>query len=626
MTRIEERRPAAVVDAVLEPRGTPFPSPATWRDQVVYFLLPDRFSDGREATRPLYAPDQFAAADKAAWMAAGKDFQGGTLKGVQSKLGYLDDLGVTTLWLGPIWKQREEMDTYHGYAIQDFLEVDPRFGTRQDLRDLVDAAHARGMYVLLDVIYNHTGDNWFYKSNGEKASQMPYRFEPPHEFHGWRTESGESVPAVEGAHVGVWPREFQNPDFYTRAGSIEHWDPAGWEDPLHPNNEFRRGDFYGLKDLRVNEAEPDGDRSLSAEVLSKLVRVYQYWIALSDCDGFRVDTVKHVSWEASRNFCGAIDEYAESIGKDNFLIIGEVTGGGGMARDYLEIFGRNLDAVLDIGNPAATLGSFVKGLADPGAFFHLFEDHDVLGTHRQVGRYHIAVLDDHDMVARGKHRFSANNEIDARDEQVAHAVGVQLTTLGIPCIYYGTEQAFDGTVDLHDWEIEPDGGHEDRYIRESMFGGTFGAFRTEGCHFFDPDHAAYRRIAAIARLRGGDDAQNVGLALRRGRQYRRETSFGDRGFGYWGPGQLVAWSRLLFDREVLMVLNTEGTQAREARVTVDASLHPEGATMRFLYRGDWSPAELNNPPDAQTVTVERTPEGRAIVTLALPPAGFAILA
>ena len=52
------------------------------------------------------------------------------------------------------------LDTYHGYAIQDFLEVDPRFGTRQDLVDLVDAAHAKGLRVILDIIFNHSGHNW----------------------------------------------------------------------------------------------------------------------------------------------------------------------------------------------------------------------------------------------------------------------------------------------------------------------------------------------------------------------------------------------------------------------------------------------------------------------------------
>lgn len=622
-TPIEPLAPEELRLADLRPRGRVHPSPTTWRDQVLYFLLPDRFSDGRENQRPLFDrsnPAQLRAADKRAWMAAGKRFQGGTLRGIRSKLSYLQGLGVTTLWIGPIWRQRPDLDTYHGYGIQNFLDVDPRFGTRQDLRNLIDAAHRRGMYVLLDVIYNHTGNNWFYRDNGNVRDSLPYRFAPPRDFGGWRSETGEPVASIASLKDGVWPREFQNPDWYTRAGAIGRWDPQPWEDPLNPDNEFRRGDFFDLKDLKLNEREAP-----SNDVLSAIIRVYQYWIALSDCDGFRIDTVKHVPWEASRNFCGAIHEYAESIGKENFLLIGEVTGGAEMARNYIEVFGRNIDAVLDIGEPTVRLAGMVKGLTEPIAFFRQFGGHDSLGSHRVVGRYHVSILDDHDMVGRpGKHRFAANNDIPSRYEQVAHAVGVQLTALGIPCIYYGTEQAFDGTEARHDPNL--DSGFEDRYIRESMFGGTFGAFETSGCHFFDPNHPTYVRIAAIARVRNRDDA--IGLALRRGRQYLRETSFLGRPFATPGRGELVAWSRVLFNQEVLVALNTHGTERRGARVTIDASLHPAGAgspTMTFVYKSDWTDAQLKNPPPDETVPITYI-GGRATVEISLPPAGMAILA
>jgi glycosidase len=604
MPVLEPSAPTRLSAADLRPRGSVHPSPADWRDQTFYFLLPDRFSDANEAQRPVFDradPQRFKAPDRRAWMEAGKSFQGGTLKGIASKLGYLQGLGVTALWLGPVWRQRADLQTYHGYGIQNFLEVDPRFGTRQDLRDLVDAAHARGMYVLLDVIYNHTGNNWFYELDGEPRETLPYRFRPPYPFHGWRSGTGASIAAIAAPEDGVWPEELQDPGWYTRAGQIGRFDPQPWEYRLHPDNEFRRGDFFDLKDVDLNRDD----------ALSALIRVYQYWIALSDCDGFRIDTVKHTPWEGSRNFCGAIHEYAESIGKESFWLLGEVTGGGEMARDYLEIFGRNIDAVLDIGAPAAQLGGVVKGALDPGAFLELWRAHDGLGSHRETGRYHVSILDDHDMVGRGKHRFAAHNAIASRDEQVAHAVGTQLTTLGVPCIYYGTEQAFDGTQDRHDFGIEPARSFEDRYIRESMFGGSFGAFETSGCHFFDPGHPTYQRIAAIAAVR--NRADRIGLALRRGRQYSRETSFLGRPFAYPGRGELVAWSRILFDQEVLVALNTHGTQARGAHVTVDASLHPAGSTMTFLY------------PGSETVPVAPG-GGRTSVRLDLPPAGMAILA
>jgi glycosidase len=621
-TTIEAAAPASVASADLAPRGRVHPSPIDWRDQVFYFLLPDRFSDGREGERQRFDrsdPERFRATDRRRWMEGGTRFQGGTLEGVESKLDYLSGVGVTALWLGPVWRQRPDLETYHGYGIQSFLDVDPRFGTRQDLRDLVDAAHERGMHVLLDVIYNHSGNNWFYDADGRARAMLPYRFQPRYPMHGWRSAAGASTPEIAGPEDAVWPREFQNPDWYTRAGQIGRWDPESWEDPLHPLTEFRRGDFFDLKDLLL-------DRD---EVLSALIRCYQYWIALSDCDGFRIDTVKHVSWDASRNFCGAMHEYAESIGKENFLLLGEVTGGERMARDYLEIFGRNIDAVLDIGAPAARLGGMVKGIKHaPRDFFDLFRGHDLLGTHRETGRYHVSILDDHDMVGKPKRRFAANNPIPARDAQVAHAVGVQLTTLGIPCIYYGTEQAFDGTEARHDASIEPLGEHgsiafEDRYIRESMFGGTFGAFETEGCHFFDADHPTYVRIAAIARVRNRSD--RIGLALRRGRQYLRETSFLGRPFSVPGAGELSAWSRILHQQEVLVALNTHGTEPRGAEVTVDAALHPVGATMRFHYRGDWSEAELRDAAPEQNVVISGS-NGRASVRIDLPPAGMAILA
>jgi hypothetical protein len=293
-----------------------------------------------------------------------------------------------------------------------------------------------------------------------------------------------------------------------------------------------------------------------------------------------------------------------------------------MAREYLEIFGRNIDAALDIGEPTIRLAEMVKGFGNPDAFFSQFGGHDSLGSHREAGRYHVSILDDHDMVGRpGKHRFLAHVNIPSRYHQVAHAVGVQLTTLGIPCIYYGTEQAFDGTEGRHDENIEPR-GFEDRYIRECMIGGTFGAFETEGCHFFDQNHPSYLRIAAIARERNRSDL--IGMALRRGRQYLRETSFLGRPFSVPGCGEVVAWSRILFEQEILIALNTHGTENRSADVTVHAGIHPHGSRMTFLYRSDWTDAELRNPPQKQTLSVKHV-NGRAAVHIDLPPAGMVIL-
>jgi hypothetical protein len=100
------------------------------------------------------------------WALSGGDrFQGGTLRGVQSKLDYLANLGVGAIWLSPVFKQPGHTDSYHGYGLQNFLDVDLRFGTRADLGALIEAAHAKGIRVILDVIFNHSGHNWNYPGN-----------------------------------------------------------------------------------------------------------------------------------------------------------------------------------------------------------------------------------------------------------------------------------------------------------------------------------------------------------------------------------------------------------------------------------------------------------------------------
>jgi hypothetical protein len=157
-----------------------------------------------------------------------------------------------------------------------------------------------------------------------------------------------------------------------------------------------------------------------------------------------------------------------------------------------------------------------------------------------------------------------------------------------------------------------------------MFGGPFGAGGTTGCHFFDPDHPTYLRIAAIARLRQADD--HVGRTLRMGICYPRETSYCDRPYGTPGAGELCAWSRILSDHEVLMALNTNGVEPRGAEVTIEAGLHRAGSRLRVLYRADWSEARLRTPPRDETVPVQVAPDGRAFVRLDLPPASMVILA
>jgi len=564
-----------VREVALPRRVAYHPSPSDWRDQVIYFLLPDRFSDGQEGTRPALDVAQRDRFRPAGWRwdqwasSGGARYQGGTIAGATSKLGYLKSLGVTTLWVAPVFKQRRHLDTFHGYAIQDFLEVDPRLGTRQDLVDLVAAAHAEGMYVLLDVVFNHTGDNWVYPGGVDGPPYLPWPQSYP--LGAWLDAEGGLVDTIAADDDGVWPVELQSADYYTRAGQGS-LGAGGIDDP---HAEFRRSDFFGDRDINF-----DGTRALD-----DLARCYKHWIALSDCDGFRIDTVKHVDQETARNFCGTIKEFASNLGKADFFLVAEVAGADSDAERYLRVLGSNLNATLDIGQARPLLTAVAKGLAPPDGYFSLVEAWtDTLGSHRDSGSRHVSILDDHDHVSGVKLRFSTGA---ANDHQVVAGVALQLFTLGVPCIYYGTEQAFAGPERSVTDQFLPDFGSSDKFLREAMFGPThprvaggtdldpglpgFGPFGTSGAHSFDASGPAFVRIAALL------DARRRFPVLRQGREYPRPISNYGALFSPPAGGELIAWSRILDDEEALCIVNGHGLSPRGGDVVVDAGLNDASA-------------------------------------------------
>jgi glycosidase len=577
---LQAPRPASIGPVNL-PRHTQFhPSPLDWRNEVLYFLLPDRFSDGRDTQRPLLDRANISAARPQNFrfdhwaQSGGERWQGGTIAGITSRLEYLRELGVTTVWVGPVFKQRGHLNTYHGYAIQDFLEVDPRFGTRKDLVDLVAAAHAKGIRIILDIIFNHSGHNWDYK-NGQ--IDPPYKPWPGfYEKGPWLDANGGQVNNITSDDDGVWPTELQADDAYTRAGS----GGLGGEDIDNAIAEFKRTDFPGsMRDFNF-----DGSNALA-----DLARCYKYWIALTDCDGFRLDTLKHVPEEVARNFCGTLKEFAANIGKNNFFLVGEVGGPDENANRYLDVLELNLNATLDIGSMRTALEAVAKGLQPPRVYFDSVKAwNPVLGSHRNSAPRHVTILDDHDHVFGDKVRFSSDA---ASEHQVVAGVAIQLFSLGIPCIYYGTEQAFSGPEKSARDQFLPDyHGGQDKYLRENMFGGdhprasgkaglqsgapgldanlpAFGAFGTVGHHCFDPDFPAYRRIKALIGTR-----QDFPV-LRYGREYLRDIANFGAPFGPAGAGEIIAWSRLLDDEEALCIVNGNGTANRGGDVTVDAALN-----------------------------------------------------
>lgn len=602
-----------------------FPSPAAWEDEVLYFLLVDRFSDGRETgyvdadgntvatgETPPFRPEDAGNAidtedDARRWRDAGGTWVGGTLRGVQSKLGYLRRLGVTAVWISPILKQVASRDSYHGYGIQNFLDVDPHFGTRDDLRALVEAAHAQGIRVILDVILNHAGDVFgydpdrYWTTDAHGRSFLDPRWDgQAYRVAGFREPSGHAAlpfgpldPAAHPdawPHGAVWPAELQDPATFTRKGRISNWD---W-DP-----EFLEGDFFELKDIHQGTGPLDDFRPSPA--LRALCESYKFWIAFADLDGFRVDTVKHMDPGASRFFASVVHEFAQTIGKENFSLIGEITGGRERAFETLELTG--LDAALGVADVPDKLEYVPKGYRNPREYFDLFRNSELVRKESHVWFRDkvVTMVDDHDQVWKGndKARFCARQR---GGELILAALAMNAASMGIPCIYYGSEQAFDGQ------------GGNDRYIREAMFGGEFGPFRSRRRHCFAESHEVYRELAKILALR-----RQV-LPLRRGRQYLRPISGNGTDFGLpeMVGGQLhsvVPWSRLFGDREVVAAINTDPQAPRTVWVTVDNELHRAGDRLTCLYSTE--PGHLG-----KETTVERR-NGKAVL-LTVAPAGFVV--
>eukprot|EP00190_Bangiopsis_sp_CCMP1999_P002763 CAMPEP_0198732954 /NCGR_PEP_ID=MMETSP1475-20131203/41324_1 /TAXON_ID= ORGANISM="Unidentified sp., Strain CCMP1999" /NCGR_SAMPLE_ID=MMETSP1475 /ASSEMBLY_ACC=CAM_ASM_001111 /LENGTH=621 /DNA_ID=CAMNT_0044496167 /DNA_START=153 /DNA_END=2018 /DNA_ORIENTATION=- len=519
-------------------------SPEDWRNELIYFLMVDRFSDGKEHTRKPYKRGQPGTVDWQLWAESGKArYQGGTLDGARSKLDYLKNMGVTTLWISPIAKQRKALDTYHGYSSQDFLNVEPRLGTIESLRALVDEAHSKNMRVIIDIVFNHSGCNWVYSSEDPKSPE--YTPNKKRGFGGWLAADETPTMSVCSRDDGVWPEELQKPEIYHRAGTGN----LGEGDVFDPLAENKRSDFFELRSIDHR----------AGNCLKTMIAIFKWWISATDCDGFRLDTVKHVTIDTARRFCAAIKEHAESIGKKNFLVVGEIAGGNSFQEMGQEAIGDCLDGTLDIGEGRVFLTEAALGNDTPTKYFDMLDGNVQMAKYRCMGRY-VTVLDDHDLVSMApdteRLRFSQRTD---KQERVLLALGVQLFGPGIPCIYYGTEQALTGPVPKEAKKEIEEWGIHDHFLRETMFGaeharvaGKFGtqpdpkmpgfaAFGAVGTHVFDESFWLYKCIQKMTHLRNTEKIFRTGSYMR--------TAFFNQ------PDGLMAFSRILGVKEAFVVMN-----------------------------------------------------------------------
>jgi hypothetical protein len=252
----------------------------------------------------------------------------------------------------------------------------------------------------------------------------------------------------------------------------------------------------------------------------------------------------------------------------------------------------------------------VCGEGNPEDYFSVFQNWilDDTTQHRWFRNKVMTLVDDHDQVRKGgsKMRFCG----DRQNCEVAFNVfATQLTTMGIPCIYYGSEQKFDSGG-------RPSGF--DTVLRESMFGGDFGALCTRKRHFFDESAPLYIELAKLIDLR------KELLPLRRGRQMLHKISGDGVSFGFpqMMGGKLlsiVAWSRIFVDQEVLIAFSTDRDRTLTAYSTVASRFRRESDRLKLIF---WhAPGNVSPPPSDLAV---ENKNGTLAVQLTLPPAGFVI--
>ncbi|WP_088311148.1 alpha-amylase family glycosyl hydrolase [Novosphingobium sp. B 225] len=488
----------------------------TPEQEVVYFVLPDRFENGDPANdKGALKGDRL----KTGYDPTAKGFyHGGDLKGLTGKLDYIQGLGATAIWFAPIFKNKpvqgpkgDESSGYHGYWVTDFTRVDPHFGTDAEFKAFVDAAHARGMKVYMDIIANHTADVIAYREGGDYA----YRGKADYPFS--RRGGVNGAPINSGFNGDTDPRpdnwaKLTDPSFaytpFVPKGEEQAKVPAWLNDPARYHNRgntdwkgesSQYGDFVGLDDLATEDPK----------VVAGMIAIYQGWIERYRIDGYRIDTARHVNPEFWQAFVPAMLETARRVGVPNFHIFGEVATGEidpAITARWTRTSG--LPSVLDM-PLAAALQQAVSGPGGTDKLARLLEDDALYEGGAKAALQMPTFLGNHDfgrfaMFVKQANPAIGDDELLART-MLGHAM--LLTLRGVPVIYYGDEQGFisDGNDQLAREDMFPSKVPE--YNDNKLIGTT----ATTAQANFDRSHPLYRQIATLSAVRRETPALTGGL-------------------------------------------------------------------------------------------------------------------
>lgn len=358
------------------------PQPLTPAD-LIYLAMPDRFANGDTTNDAIPGMNEPLCDRKGL-----KTRHGGDLQGMMNHVGYLENLGVTALWLNPVLENNQPETSYHGYAITDLYKVDPRLGSNEIYCALSDSCHAHGIKMVMDMIYNHWGDkNWLYK-NLPDSNWV-------HRSNGF-TKTNYRAEALMDPHA-------------SRADKKRMTD--GWFDKHMPD--LNQQDHHLAKYLIQNSI---------------------WWIETAKLDAFRIDTYAYPDREFMLMLRDKIRmEYPQ------FFLFGETWVQGSPIQAWFET---------SPDQKSFNINNYVTSLTDFQLYYAINEGlngsfgwttgfskiqltlaHDYLYQHPELL---VTFLDNHDL-------SRVYSMVGENFEKWKMAVALLMTVRGIPCIYYGTE-------------------------------------------------------------------------------------------------------------------------------------------------------------------------------------------
>lgn len=446
---------SAKKDASGEGSGALHVQSPDWEDQIIYFVMTDRFFDGNTANsdqkKGEYDPSTIAK------------YSGGDLAGVAQKVDYIKGLGATAVWITPPvanqwWDPMVNYGGYHGYWAENLMKVDKHMGTLAEYQALSRTLHGNGMYLIQDIVPNHMG-NFFRIQNIAGKDVF--------------VKNTDSVPVSKPSQSPFNKTDFSNQA--QRDAAIYHW-TAGISN-FDKDEDRWTGQLSDLDDL--NTSNPD--------VVNALKKSYGYWIKAAGVDGFRIDTVKYIEhgfwndflWSADPANPGIMTQ-AKNTGRDNFIAFGECWNAAGAFSDagdkltasYLGTEEKPmLNGLLNFSLQSDMVDVFARGKSSDRLAWRLESLVKEYGSLTRLYNF----VDNHDM-----DRFLASANV----EDLETALLFMYTIPGVPVIYYGTEQEFQD-------------------VRASMFAA---GYNSGGKDHFDTESRLYKYLASLAELRKSSKA------------------------------------------------------------------------------------------------------------------------